>query len=69
MVAIGVAIGILTWLGLMRMMAGWLYGVTPLDPTTLAAVAFVLGAMAIAATYIPARRCLRLDPVEVVRYE
>jgi putative ABC transport system permease protein len=50
-------------------MAGLLYGVRPADPATLAAVAFLLGAIALLACYIPARRATAVDPVIALRCE
>ena len=48
-------------------MGGLLYGVTPTDPATLMAVAGVLGAVAVAACGLPARRAARMDPMSALR--
>jgi predicted permease len=46
-----------------------LFGVRPFDPITMAGVALVLGAVALAASYVPARRASRLEPVAILRME
>jgi ABC-type lipoprotein release transport system permease subunit len=50
-------------------MAGMLYGVNPGDPVTFIVVALVLAAVALIATFVPARRGTRVTPVEALRYE
>ena len=66
---IGMAAGLLAAAALTRFMAGLLYGVRPADPATLAAVALLLGAIALLACYIPARRATAVDPVVALRCE
>jgi predicted permease len=66
---VGVAIGIATALGLTELMQSLLFGVSAQDPMTFAAVAALLIAVALLASYIPARRAVLVDPVVVLRYE
>jgi putative ABC transport system permease protein len=67
--AVGLAIGTAAGLALARVVAGLLFGVEPGDPVTLASVVGVLGATALAASYVPARRAARLDPATVLRQD
>jgi len=65
----GVAIGIAASLAVTRLLSSLLFGVRATDPVTFAAVALLLGAVALLASYIPARRAMRLDPNIALRYE
>jgi len=65
--AIGATVGLAVSAGLTRIMASWLYGISPLDPLTYAAVSFGVIAAAAAASYLPARRASTLNPVEALR--
>ena len=63
----GLVIGVAAALGLTRLIANQLYGVTAMDPATLAAVALVLISVAAVACYIPSRRAYSTDPLETLR--
>jgi putative ABC transport system permease protein len=65
----GLAVGIVAALALTRMIASLLYSMSPTDPVTFAAVALLLAVVALAASYIPARRAMRVDPMAALRYE
>ena len=69
LIAIGLAVGFLASLGLTKVVAGVLWGVTPTDPLTFALVVGGLAVVALVACYIPARRALKVDPVVALRYE
>ncbi|HLU38256.1 MAG TPA: ABC transporter permease [Planctomycetota bacterium] len=67
--ATGLAIGVALAAGAARLITGLLYGVRPLDPVTFAAVALVLGGTVLAASWLPARRAARVDPMAALRGE
>ncbi|HLB36717.1 MAG TPA: ABC transporter permease [Gemmatimonadales bacterium] len=67
--AIGLGLGLLGALALSRLLSALLYGTGADDPATYASVALALGAVALLATYLPARRATRVHPVEALRYE
>jgi putative ABC transport system permease protein len=69
LVAIGLAAGVLIALAASRVMRSLLYGVTPTDPWTYAAICLVIGAIALIATYVPAARAARVDPLVAIRYD
>jgi predicted permease len=69
MTGIGLVVGLAAAVGLTRLMSALLFGVSPMDPGTYAAVAGLLGAVALVASYLPARRASRVDPVHALRFE
>ena len=64
---VGLAIGLTAGVWLMRTFRTMLFGVHPADPLTVIAVAVILSATALAACLIPARRAMRVDPVQALR--
>ena len=66
---IGVAIGIAGAVVLTRTLRSFLFGLSPTDPLTFAAVALLLMLVGLLACYVPARRAARVDPMEALRYE
>jgi predicted permease len=65
--AFGIALGIVTAVALTRAISAFLFGVGPMDPVTYAAVSATLAAVAVVATYLPARRASRVDPNVALR--
>ena len=65
----GAALGLLACVGVSRLLASLLFGVSALDPLAFgAAAAFVLGT-ALLSALVPARRATRVDPITTLRYE
>jgi putative ABC transport system permease protein len=69
MAALGVVIGIGASLAITRLMSSLLFGISATDPLTFFGVAVLLSIVALFASYIPARRAMRLDPTVALRYE
>ena len=66
---IGIAAGTAGALGLTRLTANMLFGVTPTDPVTFALVGVLLAVVSLAACYFPAQRATRVDPIHALKYE
>jgi putative ABC transport system permease protein len=64
---VGVAVGMIGAFALTRSMATMLFGVKPTDPLTFGVFAVVMLVVAMAASFVPARRALRVDPVTALR--
>jgi ABC-type antimicrobial peptide transport system permease subunit len=65
----GIGAGLLGSLGVGRLLTNLLFGVSPTDPLTFAGVPLVLGAMALVASYIPAFRATKVDPMKALRQD
>ena len=66
---VGIVVGGAAAFGVAHMLRGQLLGITPTDPRTVIEIAILLGAVSLAATYLPARRAARVDPLVALRSE
>ena len=66
---LGVALGWIAAFGIVRLLRNQLFGLSVFDPAMFAGTATILAAVALFATYVPARRATKLDPLEACRYE
>jgi len=69
MTVVGLMVGLLLGLGVAKVSASMLYGVSPVDPVSIVATVALLGAASLLAGYIPARRAAKIDPMDALRYE
>ncbi len=69
LILIGIVVGVAGSVALTRVLSSLLYDVTPTDPATLVWVSGVLAMTAALASYLPARRAAKIDPMEALRYE
>ena len=67
--AIGIALGVAVAIALTRVMSAYLFGVGPLDPVTYVVVSAVLTSVTLLATYLPARRAARVNPIAALRMD
>jgi predicted permease len=66
---LGIFVGVAGAFGLTRLLSSLLYGIAPSDPATFVIVSVVLLAVSLLACYVPARRAMRVEPVEALRYQ
>lgn len=66
---VGALVGVVVALGLGRVMSSLLFGVSPMDPAAYVAAVGIIVAAAALASYVPARRAARIDPIETLRAE
>jgi len=69
MTATGLIVGLFLAFAAGRLIGSLLYGVSPVDPLSIAVAVALLGIASMLASYIPARRAARIDPMEALRYE
>jgi putative ABC transport system permease protein len=69
MTGVGLALGAVGALMLTRLMSRLLFGVTPTDASTFAAMALVIGVVGFLACYVPARRAAMVDPLKALKRE
>jgi predicted permease len=65
----GLIAGLLLALAIGRLIGNQLYGISPIDPVSIGVTVILLGAASLLASYIPARRAAKIDPMEALRYE
>jgi len=69
LVLLGVGLGLAASYALARLLESFLFGISPRDPLTFGGVALLLGVVALLASFIPARRAARVEPMVALRYE
>jgi putative ABC transport system permease protein len=65
----GAAVGVFAAFQVTRLLSGMLYGISATDPLVFAGVPLLLVAVSALASYLPARRAMRIDPLVALRYE
>jgi putative ABC transport system permease protein len=65
----GLIVGLLLGLGVAKVSASMLYGISPVDPVSILVTVALLGTASLLAGYLPARRAAKIDPMEALRYE
>jgi predicted permease len=66
---VGLALGLIVAVAISRLLSSFLYEVRPSDPITYVGISLLLASVALLATYLPARRATKVDPIEALRYE
>jgi putative ABC transport system permease protein len=66
---LGIAIGVILEFAAVRLLAGELYGVSPVDPLTFVVAVLMMGSVTMIACYIPTRRAMKVDPLIALRHE
>ena len=66
---VGLIVGLVLGLGVARISASMLYGISPTDPVSIIVTMGLLGAASLLASYFPARRAAKIDPMKALRYE
>jgi putative ABC transport system permease protein len=69
LVGIGILVGVIVALGATRVMTTLLYGITATDPLTFVSICLIIGAIALIASYVPANRATKVDPLVAIRYD
>lgn len=67
--ATGSMLGLVLAVVLTKMLASFLYGITPTDPMTFAGAVLLVGSVTVVGSYLPARRAMRVDPAVALGYE
>jgi ABC-type antimicrobial peptide transport system permease subunit len=66
---LGMLLGVIAALALSRLMSSYVYGITATDPLTLSAASLLLFGVSLFASYLPAWRATRVNPISALRYE